>query len=316
MARARCEKIIALRVVNWGDSSSIWVYADPDVKKKFGQAQDKDRAHYDEQEKLREIRDLREGLSPAKLSARSDPDEEPIWCEESDQCGCEACTEFREELPKGEPVLSSLLELPAEDPDDAFTLCTFTGKSADQGREFDWFGELDDNKSEEYLPRRDDISISVFLVRKMDSKRLELTADAYLDDARYDEDSEWDEDKEYGHSFFEWDLSMKHARSRTFEELFEDAVRFEAKIKWRDAKEHAKPPDGLDDDEMEEWEENKPPHEPELLLSSLTLSLLREKTMRQYDEYRDEVDEETKSLAGPDELLAMLRSSIFEGRWA
>ena len=162
---------------------------------------------------------------------------------------------------------------------------------------------------DEYLPN-DDISFGLFLLRKSDGKRLELTADASFHDGRFwdDWDEEWDESKQFGESYLQWDLSMNDIPSPL---LVDSAnVRFEAHIVWKDGKEHAQPPAGVNDDELDEWNDNNLMHEPELLLSSLDIRLLAEKT--DVTEYGDSVE---KNRPGPDAMLEMLRNPIFESRW-
>ena len=233
-----------------------------------------------------------------------------------DVCKCTDCKAFRMKVPTGEPLLSSLIELPgAEKGWDSFSLCSLN-QSSDQGREFEW--DEEDRDLYDELPGKKDISIGLFLVRKRDSKRIELSANATLVDARFKyewDDSEWDESKEpFGDSFFEWDLSMKHVQSRVFKEMF-DKVRFEAQIHWEDGKERKTPPSGLDDDELDDWHWDNP-HEPELLLSSLDICMLKEKVSDVYAPWGGEpIDQRTEARPGPDELLDMLRSPLVEDRW-
>ena len=88
------------------------------------------------------------------------------------------------------------------------------------------------------------------------------------------------------------------------------AIGFEANIHWKDGKEPAKPPGELDGEELVEWKSENP-HEPELLLSTLTISLLEEKDT----ESEHYGLTETEDRPGPEELLEMLSSPLLEDRW-
>ena len=290
-------------------------------QKKWKQAAAKAQEHYEAQELLRQIHCLRGQLSPAKLCEDSGRPRKKILMKgnggPASPCTCEQCEDFRVKLPSGEPLLSSLIELPAAG-NSAFYLCSFNNES-DKGRYFDWGGD-DVEMEDDYLPDVDDISIGLFLVRKKDSKRLELTADASFDDGRFNDLGDFDENKMWGDSYLQWDLAMSDISSPLFEELSAICanVRFEAHLEWKDAKERATPPEGLDGAELDEWYSNDV-HEPELLLSAIYISLLSHKTT--YEETYDDpgMSHERrvrKARPGPDELLAMLRSPLFESRWA
>ena len=278
--------------------------AEASGQKKWTLAYDKATAHWAEQRTLRTLRDLRDQLSLTKLCAQS----------VVGGCLCAECKEFRKKIPSGEPILSQLVELPEAKPeDDQSTLCTFKVDRAEgsEGREFDWDGE-DEGQGTEYLP--EEISIELFLLRKMDGKRLQLTADAPAPlDLRYRGD-DWDDSLEFGDSHFGWNLSTKGSEGPQFAH----SVCFGAQIAWRDAKELAQPPDEMEDeDEIQEWWANNPSHEPELLLSSMKV-YLRDDVGNgcQCDECRWQRGRDAlPPLEDVDVLLAMLRTPTFESRW-
>ena len=167
-------------------------------------------------------------------------------------CSCTTCKSFKTKVPAGEPIVSSLVELPTWSPRGLrgphaelhAQLFAFAATAAEQDgcREID-FGDCELSS---LAP-----SISVFLLRKQDGKRLELTQGATVSNTRMCNDEEYNEYTHFGEdATFVWDLRQDTARATP-----KLHARFEATAHFMQREEL---PEGLDksltfEDKLDEW---------------------------------------------------------------
>ena len=259
------------------------------------------------------------------------------------KCTCVACKRFHEQVPAGEPLVSSLVELPKSRlRAESSQLFSFTS-SAEGCRELE--GDHDYDMLSELTP-----SISVFLFRKADGKRLELTQGEHLcsganvntDDAYYHQGELFGEMPDGDNAQFSWDLLQDdteccwyHGReqsavpadgtARSGAVKREQHARFDCTMCFMDRNLMEEPvaPEGLDDAQLDEWWEEHVPQdyeEPKLMLSKLEIRLLpmREIEDWEYDSadgaYRGPPVVEQRT-ASPTELLTTLQSPAFASRW-
>ena len=268
---------------------------------------------------MREFHELKEECSLAKQGKLYDVHDGETFVatlhrKHLTRCQCRLCQEFEKVVPLGEPLLSSLGELPEADSgadtgrqstNPRALLGHFTSPS-DEGRDIsdgDW-----DESTRDLVPAPEQISISAFLVRKMDGKRLELTADAKVANRHANEY----EDDEVGH--FGWTLSPKGVGR-----VIGFKAEFQAHVEWKDLAELETPPEGLTEGERDEWAANHP-HVPELAIRSMDISVRQRACGCGFNEScqqcrRWTAPNKTPRIVDVDSLLAMLRSDTFESRW-
>ena len=238
-------------------------------------------------------------------------------CEQIDEedvshCGCESCEAARKPAPVETPLLAQLIELSEQQTTvDQTQLCTFKNPIASAARDFveTYDGGMDDDV-ESFFP--DDLSISVFLFRKKDGKRLELTGPEPVSQYRphaHDRYHNAPVDEPWEMALYDWSLSD----GGTIGPTFTCNVRFIAGMHFKDANAREQPPEGLTGDEIDEWIENQPEHTTELVLAQLEIFLGEE--LPDYDDYSDGYAEDAEYEQDPRRMLAMLQSPTFAARW-
>ena len=288
--------------------------------KRLERAWTKKRNHYEEQKILREYHELKEECSQARLGKLVRAEEDADAGEDFEammermgwsQCYCSMCAKFKKVMPLGPPLLSSLVELSEANSGAETERQGLLGRfenPVDTGREIDWHA----NSPRELLPAAEDISIGAFLIRKMDGKRLELTADSRLKALRkyhpeYGAQGGYDG---YGDSSFESQVSTKGLS-------MEFKAQLKTQIMWKDVAELEAPPEGLTADEREEWAAHNR-HVPSLAISAMSISLRQRSCGCNYNNNESCLSctsESRPRLVDVDSLLAMLRSETLEGRW-
>jgi hypothetical protein len=244
------------------------------------------------------------------------------WGSNGYVCGCVACRQFRVRVLSKEPLLSQLAELAdAQAGGVSQTMCRLVNASkAESAHEFVWDPEQDDGdeveRQKNQLPDGDQISVGLFLIRKHDGKRLELTASTFgdgrdasgtgkrsnlkgsrvpycpegqLSDIGLDDD-DIDGQVPGWHigsapaaydSYGAWDLVGPRPR---FGEPVSAPVRFEAQMHFRDAR--LRPPRpthhpvfGVEDEDLEDRWDAYHDHVPQPVLSSIEINLLEGNTI-------------------------------------
>ena len=230
-------------------------------------------------------------------------------------CSCVSCKEFRVKLPVGEPLLCSLTELSRVKPEGSDDiLCSFTGLADGRGREFNWgegFVDQDHYDGMDDIVRFQEVSIGMFLLRKKDGKRLELSGPK-LESAYTDRWGDFDESlMECEDGLWDWDLPIA---GNTGGLAFKNSVRFKATLHYKDRNIRQTLPTDLSGEELDDWMNENYPHEHELLLDSLVVSLAPTKEPEDY-EYESGEPEWIYRTSDPDDLLAMLSNPTFAHHW-
>ena len=221
-------------------------------------------------------------------------------------------------MPAGEPLVSSLVELPTGLPTTVRGhLFSFAAAADEQDgcRELD----IEDFEEREELLADVALSFSVLFIRKEDGKRLELTQGAVVSNTRRFDDEEYyymyEGDDGYGDDAqFVWDLCQDTATATP-----KLHARFEATPHFVNRKPREQIPEGLDDDALEAWdEEHQYGERPELFLAALSIRLMPTRELMGEDGYDSECGvyhHPPERTTSPSQLLKMLQAPSFATRW-
>ena len=223
-------------------------------------------------------------------------------------------------MPAGEPLVSSLVELPIGLPTTVRGhLFSFAAAADEQ----DDCRELDLEEREDLLADVA-LSFSVLFIRKEDGKRLELTQGAVVSNTRRFDDEEYRQHESYGGAFdfgddaqFVWDLRQDTATAENYTPKL--LARFEATPHFVNRKPREQIPEGLDDDALEAWdEEHQYGERPELFLAALSIRLMPTRELMGEDGYDSECGvyhHPPERTTSPSQLLKMLQAPSFATRW-